>query len=571
MLRTWTSRRWRPMWIGLVVVAAAGAAHAGGTAAPSFPRPFDGVPIPPDNRFHRILPESAIDLSGDCDRHLDVGGCPPTSLPAALPASFLESTFVPSPVGMTIGMPFFGQFIAHDQSWMRDAADFWLVEPFVFAAGADQDGLFHNRKAPGFDLDQVYEFGPVTGLGQPEGEHWWDESGLRFRFGVSPVTGRRDFLRNGQNRALMGDPRDDENGVVGQIHLAFATLHNRIVDEVIVRDGIDLDTLEFDSDAWWAVFNEARNFTISYYQGIVANEYATLLTGRSLFDAASARTEPIGPLEDPFIPLEFGAGVFRQHTLIPDVIQIGPSRFVAPIDPVLRHGLPWPSLFGSGAPLASRFDLAHAPALRDIVNLVVPGSPIPITMDLAQVNILRGREMRVPSGEEYLAMLITELGHAPDVATIRGKTVLTPVTARLILDERADADLLADLDGGDTDLHAYILAEAQLNGGVLGPVGQDILERTWIGILQADDFSILGASAALYTPEQLAVFRSATMDGLLERILRPSDLDRDGVTNPHDLAMLLAAWGRPDPNADLNGDGIVDLGDLAQLLDEWGF
>ncbi|MCA9283703.1 MAG: hypothetical protein KDA22_00705 [Phycisphaerales bacterium] len=52
----------------------------------------------------------------------------------------------------------------------------------------------------------------------------------------------------------------------------------------------------------------------------------------------------------------------------------------------------------------------------------------------------------------------------------------------------------------------------------------------------------------------------------------PGDLNRDGVVNPADLAILLAAWGpSPPPNpADINGDGVVGPADLAALLAAWG-
>jgi hypothetical protein len=66
----------------------------------------------------------------------------------------------------------------------------------------------------------------------------------------------------------------------------------------------------------------------------------------------------------------------------------------------------------------------------------------------------------------------------------------------------------------------------------------------------------------------------------------PADLNRDGIVNGLDLALLLGAWGRCSPSppgrgpgggfdvsetcpADLNADGIVDGLDLAMLLAAW--
>ena len=49
--------------------------------------------------------------------------------------------------------------------------------------------------------------------------------------------------------------------------------------------------------------------------------------------------------------------------------------------------------------------------------------------------------MGVPSGEEYLAFLLDELGHDPRRTThVRGKLILTPKTALSVLDPESDAD-----------------------------------------------------------------------------------------------------------------------------------
>jgi len=48
------------------------------------------------------------------------------------------------------------------------------------------------------------------------------------------------------------------------------------------------------------------------------------------------------------------------------------------------------------------------------------------------------------------------------------------------------------------------------------------------------------------------------------------DINRDGVVNTMDLAMLLAAWGSTDEHCDLNGDGVVNAPDLGILLSMWG-
>ncbi|TVQ33096.1 MAG: hypothetical protein EA376_03310 [Phycisphaeraceae bacterium] len=51
------------------------------------------------------------------------------------------------------------------------------------------------------------------------------------------------------------------------------------------------------------------------------------------------------------------------------------------------------------------------------------------------------------------------------------------------------------------------------------------------------------------------------------------DVNRDGVVNAQDLALLLGAWGQSGDDvglSDLNGDGVVNSQDLAILLSYWG-
>jgi hypothetical protein len=53
----------------------------------------------------------------------------------------------------------------------------------------------------------------------------------------------------------------------------------------------------------------------------------------------------------------------------------------------------------------------------------------------------------------------------------------------------------------------------------------------------------------------------------------PGDIDRNGVANGVDLAMILTAWGTSGakyPGTDINGDGGVDGADMTFVLSSWG-
>ena len=47
--------------------------------------------------------------------------------------------------------------------------------------------------------------------------------------------GRSDLPRNSQGRALIGDPRNDENLIVSQLEATFIKFHNRIVERVFKK------------------------------------------------------------------------------------------------------------------------------------------------------------------------------------------------------------------------------------------------------------------------------------------------------------------------------------------------
>ena len=47
-----------------------------------------------------------------------------------------------------------------------------------------------------------------------------------------------DLLRSREGMALIGDPRNDENLIVAQTHLAFTKFHNAIVDRIVAAGGV---------------------------------------------------------------------------------------------------------------------------------------------------------------------------------------------------------------------------------------------------------------------------------------------------------------------------------------------
>src|SRR6202046_4801018 len=114
---------------------------------------------------------------------------------------------------------YFGQFIDHDLTF----------DPATSFQKHKDPNATEDFRTPSFDLDNLYGRGPGD---QP---YLYQDDGISFLLG-DPITqgsndGARDLPRNVRGRALIGDPRNDENSIVSQLQGLFLRFHNRVVDE----------------------------------------------------------------------------------------------------------------------------------------------------------------------------------------------------------------------------------------------------------------------------------------------------------------------------------------------------
>ena len=111
-----------------------------------------------------------------------------------------------------------------------------------------------------------------------------------------------DVPRNSQNTALVVDPRNDENVIIAQLHLAFLKFHNAVVDQVM-RDGV---TNPFQA------FAEAQRLVRWHYQWIILHEYLPLIVGESVVENILKHGRKYYKWRNaPFIPVEFSMAAFR--------------------------------------------------------------------------------------------------------------------------------------------------------------------------------------------------------------------------------------------------------------------
>lgn len=368
------------------------------------------------------------------------------------------------------GYVYLGQFIDHDLTFDPTSQ---------LQRRNDPDGLI-NFRTPRFDLDSVYGSGPDDEPFQysPGGPH----DGFTF---LLEDRGGPDLPRNSAGRALIGDPRNDENGIVSQLHVAFLRLHNRRMDD-LAQLNPGQATAPRDR------FKQAQRDTQWHFQWVVAHDFLRRTVGGTLHDRLLVQTdEPDGTRQEnarlrhyrhktnPYLPVEFSAAAYRfGHSQVRDDYFINSSfhrrlfdaggddfRGFQPLRPGWQAS--WPFFFDlDGAPQPSRaIDTGLAQTLTTLQGSEGEAA------DLALRNLRRGAALGLPSGQAVATLIDVE-----------------PLT---------DADL-TPAPPGRAPLWFYVLREAQVlhDGQHLGPVGGRIVGETLLGLLRADPQSYLNVEPA---------------------------------------------------------------------------
>ena len=128
------------------------------------------------------------------------------------------------------GFTYLGQFVDHDLTF--DKTNVMLGENVSPAQ-------LLQARSPSLDLDSLYGAGPTDpGVGEVlRGRRPPPQDGQDGRGRRHPREGRASISRaararppTAKRKAIIPDPRNDENLAVAQTHLAFIRFHNRVVD-----------------------------------------------------------------------------------------------------------------------------------------------------------------------------------------------------------------------------------------------------------------------------------------------------------------------------------------------------
>ena len=363
------------------------------------------------------------------------------------------------------GMTYFGQFIVHDISFGSTSSATGVIDPRVTT----------NLRSPRLDLDSVYGRGPIDQPYLYERVVRRDRPGPKLLFGhrLNPADLARDTAGAVTGRALIGDPRNDDNLIVSQLHLAFIRFHNAVVDRLAARVAAD------------DLFRAAREEVLRHYHWLILHELLPVITDPAVL--RGAMTTPCNEFCDsrgPYIPLELAMAAMRfGHSMVRPTYVISPGR-VASLERI-RHEFTFRNPLSAGVPPGWEVDWrnffwksgarpADANLARRIDPHITAGMP-------AEFDLLRAYALRVPSGQCVAASLKLPMLTRDQLLGGRPATVL-----------REHSDLLLQR----TPLWYYILREAEVHAGGerLGPLGSRLVADLLINLVRAEPGSILSAN-----------------------------------------------------------------------------
>ncbi|HJY91679.1 MAG TPA: heme peroxidase family protein [Candidatus Acidoferrum sp.] len=443
--------------------------------------------------------------------------------------------------GIPAAYTYLGQFIDHDLTF--DPASSLQQQD-------DPDGLVDFR-TPRFDLDCVYGKGPDDAPYLYSGDNRFIQG--RPLTGAASNPNARDLPRsqptdpsqpediNNSRRAIIGDPRNDENVIVSQFQGLMHRFHNKLMSE--------------DTGSAESRFQRVQREVRFHYQWMLVNDFLPTIVWEDVlkdviphhFKNTNVRRDPprityFDLAHEPTMPLEFSAAAYRfGHSMVRPGYRL--SETVPPLaifDPDPNASLTgfhefrsnwaidWGRFMDLGPldfgdennpndpgnskrlQLAYRIDTSLVDPLGSLPN--PPFAP-PFSLSggkltsLAQRNLMRGWRMRLPSGQAIArAMGIEPL---KDANILVGKFTGDPA------DIKGSVASISAAFEDNCPLWTYVLAETKevtvtiktnqgdkpINTRKLGPVGGRIVAETFIGLMLSDSSSYFNQNP-IWTPSK---------------------------------------------------------------------
>lgn len=482
---------------GTVVTIDQAAGAAGGSAGLSLNIPFSMDLVPDFKKFDFLFP----DLQNDPANLLPESGQTVADLKR------LGQTMLDSSPGdelnssVPAGYTYLGQFIDHDITFEVVSGDLVTIHDPSLAplSLADIRDKIRNTRSATLDLDSVYEgLAPRNGEKMLVGKNTALNGAARPLLRPANKDDDNDLPRRGRStdkatdrEALIGDPRNDENTIVSQLHTAFLRAHNALVDQ-----GND--------------FNAARRHLRQHYQWMVLHDFLPRICDPMIVNSIITENKVYQPVKNYFfMPLEFTAAAYRfGHTMIRAEYDFNVNFNTTATSPRIPASLELLFTFtaltgdlGDNDTLPDNWIIEWEhfvenagslnPARRFDTKLVEPlftlrdfeGKPLPDEARLAVRNLLRGYLLRMPTGQAVAARLGVTPLTTTEIAAAAGSAEQAAVLSQTGFDSR-------------TPLWYYILAEAAHVGGEhLGPVGSMLVAEVLVGLIRQSEDSILADSS----------------------------------------------------------------------------
>ena len=429
----------------------------------------------------------------------------------------------PSPT-LTSGFTFVGQFIDHDITFDTTTLSEQQADPKATT----------NYRSPRYDLDSIYGRGPSKDpqLYDPKDR----DKLLVVKRPYSEIRGVPttpdvvyDVPRDANGKAIIADRRNDQTLILLQLHVALQMFHNKLVDHV--RKNLISALVP-----GLSVFESARRLARWHYQWMVTHDFLPAVVGKAMTDSVYKEVltglpiinlkyyRTVNPLGRPYIPVEFSVAAYRfGHSIarprytVRDFIDTRTGATVAvssvplfeaeatdnnlngsrPIPSRLK--MQWSKFFNAaGKPPTARpvrqFDANLSESLFRLPSTALPDSN-PMSR-LAVRNLLRGKSMRLPSGQQIARLMgVTPLTDE-ELYTEHRIEVRVPIVGNVVevlreFDvENRDLKTLFEDPGwdGEAPLWFYILKEAEIvgRGRQMGPVGGRIVAETLVALMQRD-------------------------------------------------------------------------------------
>jgi Animal haem peroxidase len=411
--------------------------------------------------------------------------------------------------GIPAGFTYLGQFVDHDLTFDKTVV---MLDANVTPAQLVQ------ARSPSLDLDSLYGAGPTD----PASEKFYEPDKVHLRMGTTIAAGGTpaktgfDLPRGAgstpaqKRKAIIPDPRNDENLAVAQLHLALIRFHNRVVDTLpgSVPPG--------------QRFEKAREKVVKHYQWMLRSDYLPRICapgivtnvfnqGRKAFEVG------VDPMSVPTMPIEFSVAAFRLgHSMIRAAYNWNRDFDAG------AGTLDWLFIFSAGSGdlggsqrLASNwiadwrrlFDFSenNKPALvvpaakfnramRIDTRLVdpldvLPGFPPPDEGNLASRNLRRARMVKLATGQQMAAFLRSKGVNVPTLTAAQIREGNNGIGLGAFTQAQRTALVQR------TPLWFYVLREAEFNNGRLKGVGARIVAETFHRAMEGSAHSIVRDAA----------------------------------------------------------------------------